>query len=142
MIVSCDRMDIFYPSTGAISTIKRELHLKKFVKTNIALHIDNYEKFVTVLQAFENRDIDYLGKYLEAFVSNHFTPENTALAVLRMPVANESMRNMSPVVLTQLSVDINLIKAYNLQLVSRYTKIKQEATSFIKYVRETYQLEE
>ena len=142
IIVSCDRMDIFYPSTGAISTIKRELQLKKFVKTKIALHIDNYEKVVTVLQAFENRDIDYLGKYLESFVSNHFTPANAALAILRKPVANESMRNMSPSILTQLSVDINLIKAYELQLVSRYSKIKSEATLFIQYVSDTYQLEE
>lgn len=142
MIAGCDRMDIFYPSTGAISTIKKELHLKEFVKKNIALHIDNYEKVVTVLQTFENRDIDYLGKYLETFVSNHFTPENIALAVLRKPVANESMRNMSPAVLIQLSVDINLIKAYNLQLVSRYTKIKEDAASFIQYLHETYHLDE
>lgn len=47
MIVSCDRIDLFYPSTRAISTIKKELHLKEFVKTKIALHIDNYEKVVT-----------------------------------------------------------------------------------------------
>jgi hypothetical protein len=142
MIVSCDRMDFFYSSTGAISTIKRELHLKKFVKTKIALHIDNYEKVVTVLQTFENRDVDYLGKYIESFVSNHFTPENAAVAVLRTPVVNGSMRNVSPADLIQLSVDINLIKAYDLQLVNRYTKVKTEATAFIQYVTETYNLDD
>jgi hypothetical protein len=139
MIVSCDRMDFFYPSTGAISTIKRELHLKDFVKTKIASYIDNYEKAVTVLQMFEKRDVDYLGKYIETFLSNHFTPENAAVAVLRLQVLNSSMRNVSPADLVQLSVDINLIKAYDLQLVNRYTKVRTEATAFIQHVTDTYE---
>jgi hypothetical protein len=142
MIVSCDRMDFFYPSTGAISTIKRELHLKEFVKTKIAVRIDNYEKIVTVLQNFESRDVDYLGKYIESFLSNHFTPENAAVAVLRMPVLNEKMRNLTPADLVQLSVDINLIKAYDLVLLSRYTKVKTEATAFIDHIKETYNLDD
>jgi hypothetical protein len=142
MIISCDRMDIFYPSMGAISTIKKELHLKEFVKTKIALHIDNYEKVITFLNTFENRDIEYLGKYIEAFVSNHFTPGNSALAVLRQPVANGTMRNISADVLTQLAVDISLIKAYDLQLLNRYMKVKEEATAFIRHVSTTYQLED
>jgi hypothetical protein len=139
MIVSCDRMDFFYPSTGAISTIKRELQLKEFVKTKIASYIDNYEKVVTVLQTFEKRDIDYLGKYIETFLSAHFTPENAAVAVRRFQVLNGSMRNVSPADLIQLSVDINLIKAYDLQLVNRYTRVKTEATAFIQHVSETYE---
>jgi hypothetical protein len=138
MIVSCDRMDFFYPSTGAISTIKRELHLKEFVKTKIASHIDNYEKVVSVLQTFEMRDVDYLGKYIESFLSNHFTPENASVAVLRFEVKNGSMRNLSPSDLIQLSVDINLIKAYNLQLVNRYRKVRTEAVAFIKHLDQTY----
>src|SRR5450432_1671017 len=141
MIVSCDRMDIFYPSAGAISTIKKDLHLKEFVRTKIALHIDNYEKMVIVLQAFENRNIEYLGKYIETFLSNHFTPENAAVAVVRMPVVNETMRNLKPADLVQLSVDINLIKAYNLVLLNRYTKVKSEATAFIQHINSTYKLD-
>jgi hypothetical protein len=139
MIVSCDRMDFFYPSTGAVSTIKRESFLKKFVKTNIASYIDNYEKVVTVLQTFEKRDVDYLGKYIESFLSNHFTPENAAVAVLRYHVVNSSMRNVSQADLIQLSVDINLIKAYDLQLVKLYTLVKTDATAFIQHVSETYE---
>jgi hypothetical protein len=142
LTVSCDRMDFFYPSTGAISTIKRELHLKEFVKTKIALHIDNYEKVVTVLETFENRDVEYLGKYIESFITAHFTPENAAVAVLRKPVLNGNMRNLSPADLVQLSVDINLIKAYDLQLLNRYAKAKEEATAFIVHMKETYKLDE
>jgi hypothetical protein len=138
MIVSCDRMDFFYPSTGAMSTIKNELHLKEFVKTKIASHIDNYEKVVIVLQKFENRDVDYMGKYIEAFLSSHFTPENAAVAVLRLPVANGTMRNLSPADLIQLSVDISLIKAYDLVLLNRYTKVKTEGAAFIQHINETY----
>ena len=142
MIVDCDRIDLFYPSTGAISTIKKDLQLKIFVKTKIAMHIDDYEKGIAMIQKFEERNIDYLGKYLETFVSNHFTPENAAAAITRSPVINENLRNMTPAVLTQLSVDINLIKAYNLQLVSRYEKVKSDARAFIQHINETYHLED
>jgi hypothetical protein len=138
MIVSCDRMDFFYPSTGAISTIKNELHLKEFVKTKIASHIDNYEKVVMLLQTFEKRDVDYLGKYIESFLSNHFTPENAAVAVLRFQVVNGRMRNLSPDDLVQLSVDINLIKAYDLQLVRLYKMVKSQAAAFIEHINKTY----
>jgi hypothetical protein len=142
MIVNCDRMDIFYPSAGAISTIKKDLHLKEFVKTKIATHIDDYEKGVAVIQKFEDRNLEYMGRYLETFVSGHFTPENIAVAVTRAPVINDRMRNMSPEVLTQLSVDINLIKGYNIQLIKHYEKVKSNAGNFIRYINETYKLEE
>jgi len=131
-------MDFFYPSTGAISTIKNELHLKEFVKKKIASHIDNYEKVVMLLQTFEKRDVDYLGKYIENFLSSHFTPENAAVAVLRFHVINERMRNLSPADLVQLSVDINLIKAYDMQLIRLYTMVKTQASAFIEHIDETY----
>jgi hypothetical protein len=142
MVVDCERMEIFYPSTGAIETIKKELHLKKFVKTRIAKHIDYYERGIAMIQKLEEHNLDYLGKYLETFISNHFTPENVTAAVTRSPVINGNMRNMSPAVLTQLSVDINLIKAYNLQLLGRYETVKSDATGFIKHINNTYRLEE
>ena len=142
MIVDYDRLDYFYPSTGAISTIKNELRLKKFVKTKIAMHIDNYEKDIAVLEKFENRDIEYMGKYLESFISNHFTPENAEMATSRAPVINVNMRNLNATDLIQLSVDINLIKAYNLRLLNQYEKIKADGSAFISYINTTYKLDD
>jgi hypothetical protein len=142
MVVDCDRLDFFYPSTGAMSTIKKDLHLRKFVKTKIAKHIDLYEKDIVVLEKFEARDIDYMGKYLESFISNHFTPENVTAAVTRSPVVSATMRNLSPADLVQLSVDINLIKAYNIRLVGQYEKIKTDAVLFIQHINTTYNLDD
>jgi hypothetical protein len=142
MIIDCDRIDFFYPSTGAMSTIKRELHLKKFVRTRISMHIDNYEKNIAVLEKFELRDIEYLGKYLEAFVSAHFTPENASFAIKRLPVVNGIMRNLKADDLVQLNVDVHLIKAYNLRLLAQYLKIKTDATAFILHINKTYQLDD
>jgi hypothetical protein len=140
LIRACDHIDLFYPSTGAMSTIKMELHLKKFVQTKIASHIDNYERGIVELKAFENRDIDYIGKYLETFMSIHCTPENAAAIVNQQPFVNGSMRNISPADLIQLSVDVTLIKAYNKQLVMRYSKIKNDAIAFIQHINTTYNL--
>jgi hypothetical protein len=140
LLIDCDNIDVFYPSTGAISTIKLELHLKQFVKTRISSHITNYEKGVTVLQTFENRSIDYMGKFLEIFMSRHFTPENAAAAVNHQPFPTNCMRNISPEDLVQLSVDVNLIKEYDLQLITRYSRIKRDAVAFMGYIRKTYDL--
>jgi hypothetical protein len=142
MIVDCDRLDFFYPSTGAMSTIKRDLHLRKFVKTKIAKHMDLYEKDIVVLEKFESRDIDYMGKYLESFVSSHFTPENITAAITRSPVVSATMRNLSPPDLVQLSVDINLIKAYNIRLLGQYEKTKADAVLFIQHINVTYSLDD
>jgi hypothetical protein len=139
LIKACDNIDLFYPSTGAMSTIKMELHLKRFVKTKIASHIDNYEKKINVLQTLENRDIDYMGKILETFVSRHFTPENAFATVNQKPFVNGSLRDLSAADLIQLSVDVNLIKAYNLVLLRRYLEIKQDAVQFIQHIDSTYE---
>jgi hypothetical protein len=142
LLIACDYIDPFYPSTGAMSTIKTELHLKKFVKTKISAHIDDYEKGITVLQTLENRDIDYMGKFLETFMSNHFTPENAFAAVNHTPYVSNSLRNITAADLVQLSVDINLIKAYHQQLFNRYKEIKADATLFIAHINSTYSLDD
>lgn len=142
MIVDCDRLDFFYPSTGAISTIKKDLHLRKFVKTKIAKHIDMYEKSTSVLQKLESLDIAYMGKYLESFVSGHFTPENIRLAINRNPVLNGNLRNLSAADLVQFSVDINLIKGYGMRVLNQYITIKGEADAFIQFINTTYGLED
>ncbi len=142
LIRSSDNMNIFYPSTGAISTIKTELHLKKFVKTKLASHIDNYEKKINVLHEIENRDIDYMGKILETFMSKHLTPENAVAVVMQKTLPDGKFRNISDEDLIQLSVDINLLKAYNLQLLYRCMEIKSDAVAFIRHINSTYNLEE
>jgi len=142
MVVDCERLDFFYPSTGAMSTIKKELNLRKFVKTKIAMHIDLYEKAIVVLEKLEGRDIEYMVKYLESFISGHFTPENAAAAITRSPVINANMRNLKPDDLVQLSVDVNLIKAYNIRLISQYEKIKEDAFLFIQHIKTTYSLDD
>jgi hypothetical protein len=142
LIKSSDNMNVFYPSTGAISTIKTELHLKKFVQTKLASHIDNYEKKINVLHEVENRDLEYMGKILETFISKHFTPENAAAAVMQKPYVNGRLRNLTDEDLVQLSVDINLLKAYNRQLLFRCIEIKSDAVSFIQHINTTYRLDE
>jgi hypothetical protein len=142
LIKTSDNLNVFYPSTGAISTIKTELHLKRFVKTKIASHIDNYEKKISVLHEVEIRDIEYMGKVLEAFMSKHFTPENAAATVNQRPFINGELRNLADEDLIQLSVDINLVKAYNRQLLYRCIEIKSDAVAFIQHINTTYGLED
>jgi hypothetical protein len=142
LIRGSDNMNIFYPSTGAISTIKTELHLKRFVKTKLASHIDNYEKKINFLHELQNRDIEYMGKILETFMSKHLTPENAVAVVMQKTLVSDKLRNLSEDDLIQLSVDINLLKAYNLQLLYRCIEIKSDAVAFIHHINSTYNIEE
>ena len=116
-----------------------ELHLKHFVETRIAAQITNYERDIALLQAFENRDVDYMGKYLETFMSKHFTPASAQAAVDRVPLPDDGFRNISSADYDQIAVDINLVKAYNRQLVIRYKAILSDAASFIQFIDKTYQ---
>jgi hypothetical protein len=138
LLVSCDHIDIFFQSAGAITTIKNELHLRRFVRSRISSYITNYEKDAAVLHTFENRDIDYMGKYLETFMSRHFTPANAAAAVDHLAFRDSTMRNINTSDYEQLSVDINLVKAYNKQLVIWYSNVRKDAIAFIDYIDRTY----
>jgi hypothetical protein len=81
-----------------------------------------------------------MGKFLETFMSKHFTPENAHAAVNHLPFVNNTMRNITAEDLIQLGVDINLIRAYHQQLLAKYKQIKANATLFIKHINETYGL--
>jgi hypothetical protein len=83
-----------------------------------------------------------MGKILETFMSKHLTPENAAAVVMEKTLPDGKFRNISDEDLIQLSVDISLLKAYNLQLLNRCIEIKSDAVAFIRHINSTYNLEE
>jgi ASC-1-like (ASCH) protein len=55
---------------------------------------------------------------------------------------NDDIRNLKEGDLIQLSVDILIIKVYNLRLSEQYRRIIKQASEFIQYINDEYHLKD
>ncbi|HZY37757.1 MAG TPA: hypothetical protein VFE53_13960 [Mucilaginibacter sp.] len=133
---------LFYPSLGAITAIKNELHLKQFSKSKISTYITGYEGRADVLKELENIQKSNLTNYLATFFKDHFTPVNMYALLHDQPVVNGEMRNLVQEDITKLDVEIAMIQAFNGDMISYDKKMKQDAVNLIKYIRKQYDLED
>jgi hypothetical protein len=133
---------LFYPSLGAITAIKNELHLKQFSKSKISTYITGYEGRANVLKELENIQKSNLTNYLATFFKDHFTPVNMYALLHDQPVVNGEMRNLAQDDITKLDVEIAMIQAFNGDMISYDKKMKQDAVNLMKYVTKQYDLED
>jgi hypothetical protein len=133
---------LFYPTLGAITAIKNELHLKQFSKSKISTYITGYEGRANVLKELENVQKNNMSNYLANFFKDHFTPANMYALSHDQPVVNGEMRNLVQDDLTRLSVEITMIQGFNGDLISYDKKMKQDAVSLMKYITKQYRLED
>ena len=135
-------LKLFYPSLGAITAIKNELHLKQFSKSKISTYITGYEGRANVLKELENVQKSNLSNYLAGFFKDHFTPVNAYALFHDEPVVNAEMRNLAQDDLTMLSVEITMIQGFTGDLISYDKKMKQDAVNLMQYVAKQYNLED
>jgi hypothetical protein len=141
LVNDCYHTTVFRASSGSITAIKNELHLKQFSKSKIATYITDYEAELAVLKYIE----DYQGRnqkqYIEAFMTTHFTPINMRAATLDKEIVNGEMRNLTQDDMTQLNVDLRVTGSYDVLFISFYTKAKVRATKLMEYITKEYDLE-
>lgn len=138
LILSLDDIGLFHPSSGAMLSIKNDMGFKQFASSKIASHIATYETALTYLKSNEDLDMGYLKEYLETFMTAHFTPGNLNSVVNKKGILNNEMRNLSQTDLTQLSVYVLLIKAFDEQVTDNYSKVKKNAVEFMDYVKKEF----
>lgn len=138
LILSLDDIGLFHPSSGAMLSIKNDMGFKQFASSKIASHIATYETAITYLKSNEDLDMGYLKEYLETFMTAHFTPGNLNSVVNKKGILNNEMRNLSQTDLTQLSVYVLLIKAFDEQVTDNYSKVKKNAVEFMDYVKKEF----
>src|SRR5579872_2719393 len=136
LVVQSSSLWPFYPNTGAIASIKNELRLKQFSRTNIGNYIAKYEGRISILLKIEEIHHQNLGKYLEPFMRLHFTSDNLSAAFNGGAIANGQMRNLTQNDLTQLGVDLVLIKTMNMQLIIYNRRLRDQGHEMLKYVKE------
>src|ERR1022692_43545 len=141
LISDCYHTTIFRASSGAITAIKNELHLKQFSGSKIASYITDYEAELAVLKYIE----DYQGRnekqYIEAFMTTHFTPVNMRAGSLDKAIVNGEMRNLTQNDMTQLSVDLQVTGSYDALFITHYTRTKDKAEKLMEYITREYNLE-
>lgn len=143
LILRAYNLKLFYPSLGAITAIKNELHIKQFANSKIAIYITSYEDRAKVLKELEDVQKRNLSTYVEDFFKDHFTPINMKAAFIDdKSVVNSDIRDLKPNDLTRFSIEIALITGFNSDLISYDKKMKKDAVDLIDYVRKQYNLED
>jgi hypothetical protein len=140
LIITCYSINLFQPSSGAISAIKNELHLKQFANSNITLYISNYETDQALLKTIEEFQEKNLKEYIQDFIAAHFAPANAYSSLNNGPVINGDLRNITQNDLIQLSVDLAFVKSYNAELEGVSSQLKNQASGFIQYVNKEFDL--
>ena len=139
LIHTCYNINLFQPSSGAMSAIKIELHLKLFANSDITLYISNYETNQALLKTIEQFQMENLKEYIQGFMSAHFTPANAYSSVNYGPIMNGELRNVTQSDLIQLSVDLAFVKSYNTEPLEVSDQLKVEASEFIQYVNKEFE---
>ena len=129
---------LFYPSSGAISAIKNELHLKQFSNSEIITYISDYEWHFNLLHTVQEITLQYQRTYLDPFLFDHFTPVNLNAVFSQKPPQDAQMRNLTQEDLTHLAACMVLIRINTNELVKDNKALKDRAIAMLKYVNETY----
>ena len=144
LILDCYNVTIFRASTGAITEIKKELNLKQLSKSKIMSYITDYESDLSRLQYMENYQQQNERQYTETFIIAHFTPANMRSALtsgFNNHVTDAQLRNLTQHEMTQLSVSLEDIEAYDKIFITNYSKTKETAERLMNYVTNEFDLQ-
>jgi len=132
----------FHPSTGAISAIKTELHLKQFSNSKIIGYIANYESDTELLHLVQDITLQYQRSYFEPFLRQHFMSADIDSVFNYVHVPNPQMRNLKQEDLTQLAADMVLIRINTNEQLNDNRQAKNDATELLRYIIKQYNLKD
>jgi hypothetical protein len=142
LIFKSYNLKLFYPSLGAISAIKSELHIRQFSNSKIALYIAEYEGRAHVLKVLEDIQTANLTNSIESFIKDHVTPANAYAVFHDKPVVDAEMRNVNQNDFTRLATEIAIIQTFNKDMVSSYKRLEDQAVEMMDYVKKQYDPED
>jgi hypothetical protein len=142
LINRCYSLWPFHPNTGAISAIKNEIRIKQLSNSKIAYYIGGYEGRVAIEHKLEDMQSQLMDKVIQSFLSEHFTPINLHAIIDGKPIVNAQMRNLTQSDLTQLAVNMELIRGFNKNQLQYIRRTKNDAVELINYVKKQYDLDD
>jgi len=141
MIARCHSMWPFYPSAGAMTAIKNELHLKQFSNSEMINHFSSYEAHLELLHLAQDINQQYQRSYLDSFLTQHLTPANMVAAFEKSDMPDIKMRNLTQADLDQLAADIVLIRVITKEQIRDQAWLKDDVVTMLNYVRGHFKLE-
>ena len=144
LILDCYNVTIFRASTGAITEIKNELNLKQLSNSKIMSYITDYESDLSRLQYMENYQQQNEREYIQTFIVAHFTAANmrsSTTSGFNNNVTDAQVRNLFQNDMTQLSVSLEDIEAYDKIFITNYSKTKETAERLMNYVTDEFDLQ-
>jgi len=142
LVANSHNIYLFHPSAGAIFAIKNELHLKQFSSSKIINYIAAYEKHTELLHLVQDITLQYQRSFIDPFLLKHFTAANLSAAFNHTKLEKPEMRNLSQEDITQLGVDMVLIRINTNELLTDNRMVKNDVTTLLQYVKERYQPDE
>jgi hypothetical protein len=142
LVTDSHSMWLFTESTGAISAIKNELHLKQFSNSGIIGLFSEYERQIELLHMDQGINLQYQRIYLDPFITQHFTPANMVASFGNFSGPNAQMRNLTQADLDQLAADMVLIRIISKEMVRDNKAVRKDAVNMLHYVIKQYSLED
>jgi hypothetical protein len=132
----------FHPSMGAVDAIKKELHLRQFSNSKIISYISEYERHTDLLHTVQDITLQYQRSFIDPFLLKHLTAANLTAVFNKTNTISSETRNLSQEDLTQLGVDMVLIRINTEEVLRDNRKVKNDAVKLLQYVKERYHPDE
>jgi hypothetical protein len=128
----------FYPSTGAITAIKNEIHLKQFSNSKMIGLIARYEGHIDLLRTVQEITLQYQRMYIDPFLVHHFTAATLHASFNKMPIVHAEVRNLSEEDLVLLGSQMALIGINTTELLVNQKRCMADASDLLKYVQKQF----
>ncbi|HLX91919.1 MAG TPA: hypothetical protein VKR32_09565 [Puia sp.] len=142
LVLSCYTIAEFHPTTGGMSAIKNELHLKQFSGSRLISYIADYEQALNTMQKGQDLQYQNIRDYLQGFFSQHLTAANLDGRAFQFKQPLDSqLLNVTSADLAKLATQVEIIKITNMYLKLFNRTLKEKAEKLTIFIKGEYQTE-
>jgi len=142
LVVISHSMWPFHPSSGAITAIKNELHLKQFSSSKIIGYISDYESHIELLHTEQGITLQYQRSFIDPFLLSHVSAANLKAAFDHLPFPHPEQLSLSQADVSRLGTDMVLVRINTKGLLEHNLRAKADAEKLLQYIKRQYHLEE
>ena len=141
LIFNSYNIELFSPSTGAISAIEKELNIKQFSSSDLPAMITNYQGKTSASQRGEELLFRLIEQNVEPFMYTHASPDNAYSVFAKDSlVKNNVIRNLKQDDMAELSVRLEVINAIVSSRIQKLIEMKNDAEEIMLYVIKRYNI--
>jgi hypothetical protein len=141
LIFNSYNIELFNPSTGAISAIEKELNVRQFSSSDLPTMITNYQSKTYTSKRGEELLFRLIEQNVESFMYTHVSPKNAYSVFSKGNLVKDSMiRNLRQDDMAELSVKLEVINAIISGRIQALMGMKNDAEEMMQYVNKRYNI--